>query len=82
MVLAMIVGVISLALGITNMLPLDCPAWMYIELPLYIVVAWLAGRMEVKRRATRGGSPFLAGSYGRTTRRPRRRRLNSLISSH
>ena len=44
---------------------------MYIELPLYIVVAWLAGRMEVKRRAAQGGSPYLAGSYGRTTRRPR-----------
>ena len=54
MVLAMIVGVISLALGIINMLPLDFPAWMYIELPLYIVVAWLAGRMEVQRRAAQG----------------------------
>ena len=27
------------------------PAWMAIELPLYLVVAWIAGRMEQKRRA-------------------------------
>ncbi|MEM7155293.1 MAG: hypothetical protein AAF799_20765 [Myxococcota bacterium] len=51
MLLAMIVGALSLAGGIANMAQLDHPAFMYIELPLYIVVAWLAGRMEVKRRA-------------------------------
>ena len=54
MTLAMIVGVISLAFGIITMLPLDFPAWIYIEFPLHTVVAWLAGRMEVKRRAARG----------------------------
>jgi hypothetical protein len=51
MVLAMIVGVFSLAGGIMNMMSLDHPKWMLIELPLYLVVAWLAGRMEERRRA-------------------------------
>ena len=51
MVLAMIVGVLSLAGGIMNMMSLDHPKWMLIELPLYLVVAWLAGRMEERRRA-------------------------------
>lgn len=52
MVLAMIVGVLSLAGGVMNMMQLEHPAWMYVELPLYLVVAWLAGRMEQKRRAS------------------------------
>jgi hypothetical protein len=34
-----------------NMMSLDHPKWMLIELPLYLVVAWLAGRMEERRRA-------------------------------
>ena len=50
MMLAMIVGVGSLAGGILNMMTIEGPAWMYIELPLYLVVAWLAGRLEIKRR--------------------------------
>ena len=55
MSLAMIVGGLSLAAGIMNMMTIDGPAWMIIELPLYLVVAWLAGRMEVNRRAAVGG---------------------------
>ncbi|MFT4539048.1 MAG: hypothetical protein ACI841_003348 [Planctomycetota bacterium] len=51
MLLAMILGLLSLAGGIANMMTIKGPAWFYIELPLYLVVAWLAGRMEVKRRA-------------------------------
>jgi len=51
MLLAMIVGVVSLAGGIMNMMTIKGPDWMVIELPLYLVVAWLAGRIEVKRRA-------------------------------
>jgi len=54
MVLAMIVGVLSLVGGVMNMMQLEHPAWMYIELPLYLVVAWLAGRMEQKRRGLAG----------------------------
>ncbi len=55
MLLALIVGVLSLAGGIMNMLMIEGPTWMYIELPLYLVVAWLAGRMEVGRRAAASG---------------------------
>ena len=51
LVLAMIVGVISLIGGVANMMSLDGPDWMLIELPLYLVVAWAAGQMEIKRRA-------------------------------
>lgn len=51
MVLAMIIGVLSLAGGIAAMMMFDGPSWMAIELPLYLVVAWLAGRIEQRRRA-------------------------------
>ena len=45
MLLAMIVGGLSLIGGVMNMLTVKGPGWMLIELPLYLVVAWLAGRM-------------------------------------
>ncbi len=51
MLLAMIVGFVTLAGGIMMFMDVQGPAWMFIELPLYLVVAWLAGRMEVRRRA-------------------------------
>lgn len=50
MLLAMIVGFVTLAGGIMMFMDVQGPAWMFIELPLYLVVAWLAGRMEVRRR--------------------------------
>jgi MFS family permease len=50
MLLAMIVGLASLAGGIMSMMSIKGPAWLVIELPLYLVVAWLAGRMEINRR--------------------------------
>jgi hypothetical protein len=34
-----------------NMMTIRGPTWMYIELPLYLVVAWAAGKLEVRRRA-------------------------------
>ena len=52
MLLAMIVGSLSLAGGIAAMMMIDGPTWMAIELPLYLVVAWYAGRIEIQRRAT------------------------------
>lgn len=55
MLLAMIIGVLSLVGGVMNMMQLDLPNWMYAEIPLYLVVAWLAGRIEVKRRAAATG---------------------------
>jgi hypothetical protein len=51
MLLAMTVGLASLAGGIMAMMSIDGPTWMIVEMPLYLVVAWLAGRMEVQRRA-------------------------------
>ena len=50
MLLAMIVGVLTMAGGIANMTMIEHPPWMYVEVPLYLVVAWLAGSIEVKRR--------------------------------
>jgi len=50
-VFAMIIGAISLAGGISMMATYKGPDWMFIELPLYLVVAWLAGRCEQNRRA-------------------------------
>ncbi len=51
MMLAMIVGILSLAGGIANAVMLSAPVWTWIEMPFYPVVAWLAGRMELARRA-------------------------------
>jgi hypothetical protein len=51
MMLAMIVGLLSLAGGIANAVMLSTPVWTWIEMPFYLVVAWLAGRMELARRA-------------------------------
>lgn len=54
MMLALIVGAFSLLGGILNMMSIRGPAWTYIELPLYLVVAWAAGRIEQNRRAGSG----------------------------
>ena len=40
---ALIVGFLTLAGGLANMLMLPHPPWMLIEIPLYIMVAWLGG---------------------------------------
>ena len=52
MLLAMIIGILTLtgAIIMTIMTP-DGPAWLAVELPLCLVVAWAAGRIEQKRRA-------------------------------
>ena len=52
MMVAMIVGVISLILRIMNAMMIPMPTWMYIEMPLYLVVAWYAGNLELKRRSS------------------------------
>ena len=41
---------VMLAGGIMNMMQIQGPSWMVIELPLYLVVAWLAGSIEQRRR--------------------------------
>jgi MFS family permease len=51
MLLAMIIGVLTLAGGIMAMMMIQGPGWMIVELPLYLVVAWVAGWLEQKRRS-------------------------------
>lgn len=51
MMLALIVGLLSLVGGFANAIMLSTPAWTWIEMPFYPVLAWLAGRMELARRA-------------------------------
>ena len=53
--LALIIGGLSLAGGVGAMMMIEGPAWMLIELPLYLVCAWLAGRLELARRASKLG---------------------------
>ena len=48
--IAMIVGGFSLAGGIAAFFMFESPAWMLVELPLYLVAAWVAGTHEQVRR--------------------------------
>ena len=50
MLLAMLVGGFTLAGGITMMMMIPHPPWMWIEAPLYFVVAGAAGKIELGRR--------------------------------
>ena len=50
MALALTVGALTLVAGILNLMTIAGPAWLYIELPLYLAVAWAAGRIEQRRR--------------------------------
>lgn len=50
MVLALIVGGLSLLGGILNLIDLSAPIWMWAELPLYLGVAAVAGQIELARR--------------------------------
>ena len=52
MLVAMIVGVLSMLAGIANMMMMPLPPWMWIEFPLYLVAAWAAATLELKRRGT------------------------------
>ena len=45
MKLALSVGVVSLIGGVLAMGMIDGPDWLVVELPLYLVVAWLAGSL-------------------------------------
>ena len=42
MVVAMLIGVLSLIGGYINMQSIPLPTWMWIEMPLYLVAAWFA----------------------------------------
>ncbi|MCB9778564.1 MAG: hypothetical protein H6742_08390 [Alphaproteobacteria bacterium] len=56
MVLAMIVGVLTLLGGAMNAAQLPLPSWTYIEFPLYLVVAYGAGWLEQQRRVKAGAA--------------------------
>lgn len=49
--LAMIVGSLTLLGSVINMVSIQGPAWFYVELPLELLVAYTAGNLEAKRRA-------------------------------
>ena len=44
---AMIIGVLSLIGGYINMQSIPLPTWMWIEMPLYLVFAWLAAYVVI-----------------------------------
>jgi hypothetical protein len=50
MCVAIAVGILSMCGGIMNMMMIPTPKWMYIELPLYLVVAWIAAKIVMKMR--------------------------------
>ena len=50
--LALVVGVVTMGGGIANAISLSLPAWTWVEMPLYLVVAFAAGRLEARRRAS------------------------------
>jgi hypothetical protein len=49
--LALVIGGLSLVGGTVNLLSLPHPPWMWVELPLYLVFAWAAGKIAQQRRA-------------------------------
>ena len=51
MVAAMIVGVLSMLAGIANLMSMPLPAWMWFEMPLYLLAAWFAARIVLGWRA-------------------------------
>ena len=54
LLLAGIVGALTVVGAAYNQVALEGPAWMWIDVPLIIVAAWYAGRAECKRRAANG----------------------------
>lgn len=62
MTIAMIIGTLTLLAGLYNMVTMPLPAWMWIEMPLYLVAAWAAAALELRRRSrsTDSGNPSRA----------------------
>ncbi len=56
MLLAMVIGALSLVGGILSAVSIDGPAWLMIEMPLYLVVAWFGGRLAMGQRSRRGAA--------------------------
>ncbi len=53
MYVAIVIGTFSLIGGITNMISLPLPAWMWVEVPLYIIAAYAAAKLVMSQRAAR-----------------------------
>ena len=49
--IALTIGGVSMLGGIMNLINLAPPAWMWAELPFYLILAGLAGKLELKRRS-------------------------------
>jgi len=50
MLVAMIVGSLSMIAGIYNLSTMPVPAWMWVEVPLYLIAAYAAAKIELGRR--------------------------------
>lgn len=51
MCVAMVVGVLTLIAGIINILSIPTPVWLWIEMPLYLLVAWWAAKLVIRMRS-------------------------------
>ena len=51
MCVAMVVGAISMLAGIANMLMIPAPAWLWIEMPLYLVTAYFGAKIVMNIRS-------------------------------
>ena len=49
--IALTIGGVSLLGGFMNLINLAPPSWMWAELPFYLVLSGLAGKLELKRRS-------------------------------
>ena len=50
MCVAMVVGALTLVGGVINILSIPTPMWLWIEMPLYLVVAWWAAKLVMRLR--------------------------------
>jgi len=57
MAVALIVGGLSLVGGVVNMMMMPLPWWMWMEIPLYLVVAWIAGNLVLQCRTKKASAP-------------------------
>ena len=54
MLLAGVIGTLTVAGAAYNQVALDGPAWMWVDVPLIVAATWYAGHTEGKRRAALG----------------------------
>ncbi len=54
MLLAGVIGALTVAGAAYNQVALEGPAWMWVDVPLIIAATWYAGHVERARRSTLG----------------------------